>query len=168
MGYSPPLAGYPPIPLSELAALVASFNGRTGAVLPASGDYTIEDVGFASGFPTDTPIPLSALAALVASFNGRTGAVVPASGDYTAAMVGALSGATVLTGGSSGTYDLPDGVSAAIALVVGAGGGSGAGDTSYGSGGGGSGGSILTYIVNSVSYSVGVGGSGGSSSNFDG
>lgn len=114
MSYTAPLAGYPPIQLSQLAALVASFNSRTGNVVPKSGDYTAGDVGAiaqgsgpGTGLPaasiktyaastdpayqlTGFPLPLSNLAALVASFNGRTGAVVPESGDYTAADVGAI------------------------------------------------------------------------------
>lgn len=37
------------IPLSKLAALVASFNGRTGAVTPASGDYTQSQITHEDG-----------------------------------------------------------------------------------------------------------------------
>ena len=59
---------------------VASFNGRTGAVMPQAGDYTAEMVG------------------AVATFNGRTGAVMPQSGDYTPEMVGALPAAGFSTG----------------------------------------------------------------------
>lgn len=91
------------IPLSKLAALVASFNGRTGAVVPASGDYNQSQITHENGsideaelandnsgtiatiIGNDTSsvtIPLSKLAPLVSSFNGRTGAVVPVSTDY--------------------------------------------------------------------------------------
>lgn len=48
---------------------VNSFNGRTGAVVPATGDYSYSQI---SGTP----------ASLVNTFNGRSGAVAPASGDY--------------------------------------------------------------------------------------
>jgi hypothetical protein len=88
---------------------VTSFNARTGAVVPVSGDYTVAQVTGAAplaspaltGVPTaPTAAPLtdntqlattaytdSAVAASVTSFNTRTGAVVPASGDYSVAQV---------------------------------------------------------------------------------
>ena|GEM_PF-2638617 len=97
---------------------VASFNGRTGAVIPGVGDYTASMVGLGSvtnnlqlnasalsndsSFSANSPslVPtqhavrtyvLSTMAsgtAGVSSFNGRTGAVNPAFGDYTPSMVG--------------------------------------------------------------------------------
>jgi hypothetical protein len=72
-------------------ALVASFKGRTGVVVPLAGDYTAAMVG------------------AVATFNGRGGAVVPVAGDYTVAMVTGAVPATrqVLAGaGLSGGGDL--------------------------------------------------------------
>jgi hypothetical protein len=60
--------------LSTGTAGVTSFNGRTGAVVPAAGDYSFAQV---SGTATTAQLP-----AVVNSFNGRTGNVLPASGDY--------------------------------------------------------------------------------------
>lgn len=51
---------------SVIATPVLSFNGRTGNVVPLSGDYSI---GMITGN-------------IVNSFNGRTGVVVPATNDY--------------------------------------------------------------------------------------
>jgi hypothetical protein len=51
-------------PYTALVAGVSSFNGRTGAVLPATGDYTYAEI---SGTPPT---------AAVTSVNGKTGAVV--------------------------------------------------------------------------------------------
>lgn len=168
MSYSPPLAGYPPIPLTDLAALVASFNGRTGAVAPASGDYTPQDVGFASGFPVSTPFSLADLTALLAAANrwtaeqifnaGIDSSAVPIPLSSLSALV--ASKGTVYTSGS-GTYDLPSGYSYAIALLIGGGGGGGSGAPTTGGGGGGSGGVSISVFSGSSSYVVGGGGSGG-------
>ena len=56
---------------------VSSFNGRAGAVVPMSNDYTADMVG---ALPDDTTY--------VASFNGRTGAVTPQANDYSKSDVG--------------------------------------------------------------------------------
>lgn len=83
---------------------VASFNGRVGAVTPASGDYTAAEVGAiaTSALSGTTPSAVAASGSAgtssdvaradhthagVTSFNGRQGDVAPASGDYTAAEV---------------------------------------------------------------------------------
>lgn len=58
---------------------VLSFNTRTGAVVPASGDYTAAQVTNA----LDSSNPDN----YVESFNGRVGVVVSVDGDYTAAQV---------------------------------------------------------------------------------
>lgn len=47
---------------------VTSFNGRTGAVVAANGDYTYAQ--------------LSAVPPMVMSFAGRTGTVIPSTNDY--------------------------------------------------------------------------------------
>lgn len=60
---------------SAAGSIVTSFNTRTGAVVPVSGDYTCAQV---TGCPTGT---------MVNSFNGRTGAVVPTNADYTANLI---------------------------------------------------------------------------------
>lgn len=77
---------------------VSSFNGRTGAVLSASGDYTATQVS-ASPFLTITGTTVqsqlqqldaritASTSASVTSVFGRTGAVTAASGDYTATQV---------------------------------------------------------------------------------
>lgn len=98
-------------PAGTTGSGVTSFNSRVGAVVPASGDYTIAQItgGAPSASPALTGTPTAptaapgtnttqlastafvaaAVAAItgVASFNGRTGAVVPVSGDYTVAQV---------------------------------------------------------------------------------
>jgi hypothetical protein len=78
-------------------AMVNTYNTRSGAVVPATGDYTAAQVTNAvdtSGTYSDpawlTTLSWSKLTGaptLVNSFNARTGAVVPATGDYTAAQV---------------------------------------------------------------------------------
>lgn len=80
------------------ATNVLSFNTRTGAVVPAAGDYTAAQVTNAVDATQSytnpswlVSIPYSKITGVpasgVSSFNSRTGAVVPAAGDYTAAMV---------------------------------------------------------------------------------
>ena len=75
---------------------VASFNGRNGAVTPASGDYDASMIDYdnsVSGLTaTDAQAAIDEIVSLVlasgvASFNGRTGAVNPQSGDYDASMI---------------------------------------------------------------------------------
>lgn len=89
---------------------VTSFNTRTGAVTPATGDYTVSEVTgaapLASPALTGTPtaptaaggtnttqlattafVIANAASAGVSSFNTRTGAVTPTSGDYTVSQV---------------------------------------------------------------------------------
>jgi hypothetical protein len=98
--------------IAGISAGVTSFNTRTGAVVPATGDYTVAQVTgaapLASPALTGTPTAPTATAgtnttqvattafvtaavaagtAGVSSFNTRTGAVVPATGDYTVAQV---------------------------------------------------------------------------------
>lgn len=110
---------------------VISFNGRQGAVVPETGDYTAEQVGALSinggslnGALTLPSDPTSNFHAAtkqyvddsissasseitndsVISFNGRQGSVIPLAGDYTAEQVGALA----LTGGTlTGDLILP-------------------------------------------------------------
>lgn len=72
-----------------LSSGVASFNGRTGAVNPAAGDYDGSQVDYdntVSGLTaTNVQSAIDEIAGQssgVSSFNGRTGAVVPTSGDY--------------------------------------------------------------------------------------
>lgn len=88
---------------------VVSFNGRTGAVVPATNDYTYAQIGGAVQGNTTKPqmagTNSGAAAALlcndasgnattsgcsagvVTSFNSRTGAVIPTTGDYVAGMI---------------------------------------------------------------------------------
>jgi hypothetical protein len=77
---------------------VTSFNTRTGAVVPASGDYTAAQVTNAVSTVVTYPDPAwitslswskitGAPATGVSSVFSRTGAVVAAAGDYTAAQV---------------------------------------------------------------------------------
>ena len=98
--------------IAGISAGVTSFNTRTGAVVPATGDYTVSQVTgaapLASPAFTGTPTAPTATAGTnttqvattafvtaavaaggsgVTSFNTRTGAVVPATGDYTVAQV---------------------------------------------------------------------------------
>lgn len=110
---------------------VTSFNTRTGAVLPASGDYTYSQIGGPTQGNTTKPqmagsnsgatgallcndssgnattTGCSSAVAGVSSFNTRTGAVVPATGDYTYSQIGgATQGNTTkpqMAGTNSGT-----------------------------------------------------------------
>lgn len=71
---------------------VTSFNGRTGAVVPAAHDYTAQQIDYDKTGTTltsdDAQSAISELAARplggVQSFNGRTGAIVPGASDYDA------------------------------------------------------------------------------------
>lgn len=58
---------------ASAALAVASFNGRSGIVLPASGDYSASQI---------TGLAAFIAANGVSSFNGRIGAVTPAANDY--------------------------------------------------------------------------------------
>lgn len=76
------------------ATIVEDFNGRSGSVAPAAGDYNGTQVTYdntVSGLAaTDLQAAVDELAAApggVTSFNTRTGAVVPAASDYTATQV---------------------------------------------------------------------------------
>lgn len=76
---------------------VLSWNTRTGAVTPASGDYTIAQITNASTLASSANVTITSPAtnqaltyngtvwvnaAIANSFNGRTGAVTPAANDY--------------------------------------------------------------------------------------
>lgn len=103
--------------VTEKAAGVNTWNGRSGTVLPQSGDYTADMVGAVSEdtynakvteidkdlntvgeditalekrvSANETAISSKANASeVVSSWNGRAGAVTPQKGDYTADMVG--------------------------------------------------------------------------------
>lgn len=77
-----------------LTSGVASFNNRTGAVLPAAHDYDGDQVDYdntTSGLTaTDVQAAIDEVnsKAGVSSFNGRTGAISPTSGDYDASLIG--------------------------------------------------------------------------------
>jgi len=90
---------------------VTTFNGRFGAVVPTSGDYSIGQI---TGAPT--------------SVFGRSGAVVATTGDYTAAQVTnaadkASASQQTFTGNvqlpSLGVNSAPDGTAGDIALTGG-------------------------------------------------
>lgn len=66
-----------------LAGPVQSFNGRTGIVLPASGDYTASQI---------TGLAAFIAANGVSGFNGRIGAVAPAANDYSFAQISGKAG----------------------------------------------------------------------------
>lgn len=74
---------------------VTSFKGRTGAVVPTTGDYTAQQVDYdktgTTLAATNVQGAITELAARplggVQSFNGRLGAVIPTSSDYNAGMI---------------------------------------------------------------------------------
>jgi hypothetical protein len=77
---------------------VFSFNTRTGAVLPATGDYTAamvtNAVDVTGSYPNPVWLPSLAWSKItgapatgVSSFNARTGAIVPGGSDYTVAQI---------------------------------------------------------------------------------
>jgi hypothetical protein len=66
---------------------VISFNGRTGAVMPANGDYTADSITETPTREFVTPAQKITWDNKQDSFNGRTGAVMPANGDYTADLI---------------------------------------------------------------------------------
>jgi hypothetical protein len=96
-------------------ASVLSFGGRTGAVVPAEGDYTLGllgDVNTAGQLDGHilqrvagvwVPVDPAAIAAVagVTSFNGRNGVVTPVEGDYSLGML-----SDVDTSGASEGYRL--------------------------------------------------------------
>lgn len=90
---------------------VSSFNSRTGAVVPTTGDYTYSQIGGATQGNTTKPQMAGtnsgstgallcddasgnatttgcSSTAGVSSFNSRTGVVVPTTGDYTFSQIG--------------------------------------------------------------------------------
>ena len=76
--------------------VVSSFNGRSGAVSPTSGDYTGAQIDYdntLSGLvATNVQTAIDEIITMifasgVASFKGRTGVVNPQSGDYDASMI---------------------------------------------------------------------------------
>lgn len=94
----------------DSSAGVSSFNGRSGIVVPLTGDYSYSMI---SGTPTNATSSVAGLmsaadkakldnlvaqsesaTARVSSFNGRSGAVTPQAGDYSFSL---LSGAVDLT-----------------------------------------------------------------------
>lgn len=66
---------------------VISFNSRTGAVMPANGDYTADLITETPTREFVTPAQKITWDNKQDSFNGRTGAVMPANGDYTADLI---------------------------------------------------------------------------------
>lgn len=76
---------------------VSTWNTRTGAVLPATGDYSAAQVTNAVDTTQSYSNPawiatlawgkITGVPALVNSFNGRTGSVMPQTSDYSAAQV---------------------------------------------------------------------------------
>jgi hypothetical protein len=87
---------------NSISAPVTSFNSRTGAILPASNDYNINQLaGVLITSPTTNQQLIfngtnwvnGSAASGVSSFNTRTGAVSPASGDYS---ITQISGASFL------------------------------------------------------------------------
>ena len=78
-------------------SVVVSFNGRYGAITPASGDYTLSQIGTVSlSSPTNgqvleyngTDWVNASIVSGVSSVFGRTGAVTAEAGDYTLTLVG--------------------------------------------------------------------------------
>jgi hypothetical protein len=83
-------------------ARVTSFNGRTGAVSPVSGDYTstlVTNSSTVTGATVTAALDTLKAASGVASFIGRTGAVVAVVGDYNGNHItnvsGFLAGSTI-------------------------------------------------------------------------
>lgn len=73
------------------SAGVSSFNTRTGAVSPASGDYTstlVTNSSTVTGSTVTAALDTLKAASGVSSFKTRTGAVVPAANDYAASQIG--------------------------------------------------------------------------------
>ena len=107
-------------------SVVTSFNGRYGAVTPATGDYTLSQIGTVSlTSPANgqvleyngTDWVNASIVSGVSSVFGRTGAVVAAAGDYTLSQIGTV----VLTSPTNGqvlTYNGTDWVNAATANAV--------------------------------------------------
>lgn len=93
---------------------VSSFNSRTGAVVPAQDDYTIDQVkatgtaGQIVALGNNGKLEMiNAPTTGVASFNSRTGAVVPAQDDYTIDQIKATGTAgQIVSLGSNGKLEL--------------------------------------------------------------
>lgn len=163
--------------LTGAPSLVNSFNGRYGAVSPATSDYSFSQI---SGTVADTQLAGPVVNGVTAgsgisvtgnmgsgtfsptvsnsgvlSFNGRTGAVSPSSSDYSASMVGAVpssAGPNYQQFTSSGTFTVPTGVNRIWVELWG------------GGGGGGGGGHAEDYAPGSGDNYEGAGGGGGGGS----
>jgi hypothetical protein len=81
---------------TPVSSPVTSFNSRTGAILPASGDYNINQLAGVSISSPSTNQQLiyngtnwvnGSATSGVSSFNSRTGHVVPTTNDYTIAQI---------------------------------------------------------------------------------
>jgi len=88
--------------ISAAVTGVSSWNSRTGAVVPASGDYaasqvandsTVTGTGVAAALNT-LKTSITALVTGVSSVYGRAGAVVATTGDYTSTQITNSSGVT--------------------------------------------------------------------------
>lgn len=99
---------------------VTSFNARTGAVVPADGDYAASEVvndssvagARVSNALNTLAAAIIALVTGVSSVYGRTGAVTAQNGDYTASQVTNTSGVT-----GSTTADALNTLNATISLT---------------------------------------------------
>lgn len=105
---------------------VASFNGRAGAVSPATDDYTFDQISETTGRKAFTAalktkldgVESGAQVNVVASVHGRTGAVVAASGDYTTAQLTESTDKLLVTDAEKtriGSAKLPDDTITALA-----------------------------------------------------
>ena len=107
-------------------SVVTSFNGRYGAITPASGDYTLAQIGTVSlSSPANgqvleyngTDWINASIVSGVSSVFGRTGAVTAEAGDYTLSQIGTVS----LTSPANGQvleYNGTDWVNASIVSGV--------------------------------------------------
>lgn len=97
------------VPFSALqgaiGGAVSSFNGRTGAIVPANGDYTFGQIGGLITPSMTTAAPLTAGVvwhgdgtwdAVALSFAGRIGAIIPTTGDYSFSQISGTVGAAQL------------------------------------------------------------------------
>lgn len=105
---------------------VDSFNGRTGTVNPATGDYTFDQISETATGKKYTATEQSKLAGIasgaqvntVTSVCGRTGAVVATTGDYTTAQLTESTDKKHVTDAEKtriGSAKLPDDTIAALA-----------------------------------------------------
>ena len=89
---------------------IASFNGRAGVVIPASGDYNYDQISETATSKKYTATEKTKLAGIefqaqvntVTSVHGRTGAVVAQAGDYTAEQIAETAERVVMTAGGAG------------------------------------------------------------------